>query len=156
LLKAALLFGGFAALAPLTGWVIGVAFYALIEAFDHWIAFDLLTMVGLKMVRDGWTGTQTDVVIDGFRLLVLVVAAIATSIDAVAVGITLPAFEVNVLMAASVIGLVTFLAAISGGFLGRFAGRNMGRWAEILGGIFLILIGVRIVLEHTYWALVAG
>ena len=103
-----------------------------------------------------WTGTQTDVVTDGFRLLVLVVAAIATSIDAVAVGMTLPAFEVNVLMAASLIGLVTFLAAISGGFLGRFAGRHMGRCAEILGGIFLILIGVRIVLEHTYWAPVAG
>ena len=130
--------------------MIGSAFYALIEAYDHWIAFALLSVVGLKMVRDGWIVAETKVVAHSYRLLVIVIAAIATSIDAAAVGITLPTFRVNVLVAASVIGLVTFLASISGSFLGRFAGEQMGRRAEVLGGIILIAIGVRIVIEHTF------
>ncbi len=150
ILQAGFLFGTFAALAPLIGWMIGSAFYALIEAYDHWIAFALLSVVGLKMVRDGWIVAETKVVAHSYRLLVIVIAAIATSIDAAAVGITLPTFRVNVLVAASVIGLVTFLASISGSFLGRFAGEQMGRRAEVLGGIILIAIGVRIVIEHTF------
>lgn len=154
--KAGCLFGIFAALAPLLGWVIGSAFYPLIEAYDHWIAFALLSVVGLKMVRDGWIDAETNIVEQSYRLLVIVIAAIATSIDAVAVGITLPTLRVNVLFAAAVIGSVTFLAAISGSFLGRFAGKQIGRRAEGLGGMILIAIGVRIVIEHTYWAPLAN
>ena len=112
ILKAGLLFGAFAALAPLIGWMIGSVFYALIEAYDHWVAFALLSVIGLIMVRDGWIEAETDAVAHSNRLFVVVVAAIATSIDAAAVGITLPTFRVNVLLAASVIGFVTFLASI--------------------------------------------
>ena len=149
ILKVSLLFGAFASLAPLVGWAIGNAFYALIEAYDHWIAFALLSLVGLKMVRDGWIEAETNIVAHGYRPLVIVIAAIATSIDAAAVGITLPSFHVNVLFAAGVIGFVTFLASIAGSYLGRFVGMQMGRRAEVLGGIILIAIGVRIVIEHT-------
>lgn len=156
ILKAGFLFGTFAALAPLIGWMIGSAFYALIETYDHWVAFALLSVVGLKMVRDGWIGAETDVVAHSYRLLVIVIAAIATSIDAAAVGIILPTFRVNVLLAAGVIGFVTFVASISGSFLGRFAGKQMGRCAEVLGGIILIVIGVRIVIEHIYRASVTN
>ena len=152
ILKAGLLFGAFAALAPLIGWMIGSVFYALIEAYDHWVAFALLSVIGLIMVRDGWIEAETDAVAHSNRLFVVVVAAIATSIDAAAVGITLPTFRVNVLLAASVIGFVTFLASIFGSFIGRVAGEQIGRRAIILGGIILIVIGVRIVIEHSYFA----
>lgn len=149
ILKVGFLFGAFASLAPLIGWAIGNAFYTLIEAYDHWIAFALLTVVGLKMVRDGWVEAETNMGAHGYRLLVIVIAAIATSVDAAAVGITLPSFHVNVLFAASVIGFVTFLASIAGSYLGRFVGQQIGRRAEVFGGILLIAIGVRIVIEHT-------
>lgn len=149
ILKVGFLFGAFASLAPLIGWTIGSAFYALIEAYDHWIAFALLSVVGLKMVRDGWIEAETNIVAHGYRPLVIVIAAIATSIDAAVVGIMLPSFRVNVLFAASVIGFVTFLASIAGNYLGRCVGRQIGRRAEVLGGILLIAIGVRIVIEHT-------
>ncbi|NQU70006.1 MAG: manganese efflux pump [Rhodospirillales bacterium] len=151
ILKVGFLFGAFAALAPLIGWAIGRAFYSLIEAYDHWIAFALLSVVGLKMVRDGWINAETNVIAHSYRLLVIVGAAIATSIDAVAVGITLPTFHVNVLLAACVIGLVTLLASIFGSLLGRIAGEQMGRRAEILGGIVLIAIGARILIAHIYF-----
>ena len=156
ILKAGLLFGAFAALAPLIGWTVGKMFYALIEAYDHWIALVLLSVVGSKMVYDGWAGdggqAEASGIDHGYRLLVIVAAAVATSIDAVAVGITLPAFHVNILLAAGLIGSVTFLASVSGTCLGRAAGRKMGSPAEIIGGLLLIAIGIRIVLEHTYWA----
>jgi len=151
ILKAGLVFGAFSALAPLLGWAIGSAFYTLIEPYDHWVAFVLLSAIGLLMMRDGWTDAAKDTIAYGDRLFVIVVAAIATSIDASVVGITLPAFRVNVLVAASVIGLVTFLASIFGSLLGRAAGERLGRRAEILGGILLIAIGTRIVIEHIYF-----
>ena len=144
--------GVFFSAEPLDGPFVSVfsgTFLARI-GIQHWIAFALLSVVGLKMVHDGWIEAETNIVAHSYRLLVIVIAAIATSIDAAVVGITLPTFRVNVVFAASVIGLVTFLASIFGSLLGRFAGEQMGRPAVVLGGIILIAIGVRIVIEHTY------
>lgn len=152
IVKAALVFGAFSALAPLIGWTIGTAFYTLIEPYDHWVAFVLLSAIGLLMMRDGATDAARETVAYGDRLLVTTIAAIATSVDASVVGITLPAFRVNVLVASSVIGFVTFLASILGSLAGRAAGERLGRRAEILGGIILIAIGARIVIEHIYFA----
>jgi putative Mn2+ efflux pump MntP len=155
-LGASLLFGAFATVAPLVGWALGRAFYSLIEAYDHWIAFALLSLIGAKMIRDGLTHEVPRPIEQGYRLVVLVVAATATSIDAVAVGLTLPAFRVNILIAAGVIGAVTFTAALGGAAVGRLAGDLVGRRAEIAGGILLIAIGVKIVLEHTLVGARAG
>jgi putative Mn2+ efflux pump MntP len=152
ILKAGSIFGAFSALAPLIGWTIGSVFYTLIAPYDHWIAFVLLSAIGLLMMRDGWTDVAKDTVAYGDQLLVIIIAAIATSIDASVVGITLPAFRVNVLMAAGVIGFMTFLASILGSLAGRAAGERLGRRAEVLGGIILIAIGAKIVIEHIYFA----
>jgi manganese efflux pump family protein len=153
ILRAGMLFGVFATLAPLIGWAVGSVFYAIVAAYDHWVAFALLTIIGLMMMRNGWIGAEPDAAAQGYRALVIIVAALTTSIDAAAVGITLPAFHVNVLLAAGIIGFVTFLAAVSGSLIGRIAGAKLGRHAEILGGVILIVIGVKIVLEHTRFAL---
>jgi putative Mn2+ efflux pump MntP len=156
IIKAALVFGGFAALAPILGWAVGSLFYDLIQAFDHWVAFILLSVVGMFMVREGLSDAPSRSVAHGARLLVIIVAAIATSIDAAVFGLTLPMFRVNILLAAGVIGFATFLAAIFGNLVGRIAKEQIGRRAEFLGGLILIAIGVKILIGHVYFAPEAG
>lgn len=151
-------FGVFQAVMPLVGWGIGAAAFASIAALDHWIAFGLLTILGLRMLG-GDAGAGDGGAGDGgageaARALTgtaLAVAGVATSIDALAAGITLPALDVSPITAAALIGGVTFGLSGAGVWLGRVAGDALGPWAERAGGAILIALGAKILAEHTGW-----
>lgn len=147
----ALFFGGAQALMPLIGWFLGKQFESYITAIDHWIAFVLLSFIGAKMIiecikqgKDECESCNSD-----FKISELLVMAIATSIDALAVGITfglLP--NVNIFNAISIIGVTTFSLCVCGTFIGFKFGSALKSKAELAGGIILILIGLKILLEH--------
>jgi putative Mn2+ efflux pump MntP len=141
----ALTFGVFQALMPLAGWGIGAVAFEYIEAVDHWIAFGLLTFLGVRMLG-GHVGEEEA----GHALIgkALLVAGVATSIDALAAGITLPTLSVAPLVAVGLIGGVTFALSGAGVALGRIAGDRWGEWAERAGGIILIGLGFKILAEH--------
>ena len=145
---------------PVLGWLLGAQLQEYIVEFDHWIAFGLLAIVGGKMLHEAFGDEDDDELTapaaggDGsVALLVppreLVVLAVATSIDALAVGIGFAFLEVNILGAAVLIGVVTFLLSLAGVVLGHRAGRRWRRPAEVAGGLILIAIGIKIVLDHT-------
>ncbi|PLK23497.1 manganese efflux pump MntP [Porphyrobacter sp. TH134] len=147
-LAIAFTFGVFQALMPLAGWGIGAVALGLVEAIDHWIAFGLLTFLGLRMLR-GHVGEE-----EASRKLTgraLIVAGVATSVDALAAGITLPTLGVEPLLAAALIGLVTFAMSGAGVLLGRSAGDRWGTWAERAGGVILIALGCKILAQHSGW-----
>ena len=141
-------FGVFAALAPALGWVLGAAFLDTISVLDHWIALVLLSAVGAKMIRDALRGGETPPVAAGLRFSVVLVSALATSIDSSVFGITLPGFGIGLPMASSTIGAMTFAAAFVGLRLGRKLGAVAGRRAEIIGGVILIVIAFKILADH--------
>jgi putative Mn2+ efflux pump MntP len=147
------LFGLFAVIAPVIGWAVGAAFYDLIEALDHWIAFCLLSAIGIKMIVDARGGT-TDSAVGGapIRILIVLVSAIATNIGATVVGIALPGLRVDIWSAAAIIGCATLLTSFVGLQIGRITGAAFGHRAEIAGGLILIAIGTKILLEHTILA----
>ncbi len=149
--KVAAFFGGFATVTPLMGWAVGMAFYDVIAELDHWIAFVLLSAIGIKMIRDGLTDGETPTKIQSYRLLILLTSALATSIDAAVVGVSLPFFRINIISAAAIIGAVTFLASYVGIVIGGLTGSAIGKRAEILGGVILIGIGSKILVEHIYF-----
>lgn len=143
----ALFFGGFQALMPFLGWVLGIGFEKYIASVDHYIAFALLAFIGGKMIFDSFKKDEED---EDYRfdLKELLLMAIATSIDALAVGITFAVLGVNVALSVSVIGAVTFFLSLVGVFIGhRFGARFHGK-AELAGGVILVLIGLKILLEH--------
>lgn len=146
-----LFFGGFQALMPLIGWALGSQLTDFITPIDHWIAFGLLAFVGGKMLWDAFheddedEGTQTDEKLDLKELLML---AIATSIDALAVGITFAFLQVAIVPSITIIGLTTFVISFAGVAVGHFFGARFEKPATIVGGVVLILIGVKILLEH--------
>lgn len=154
LLAVAGAFGLFQGLMPLIGWVVGAQVGVFIVAFDHWIVFGLLAVIGLKMVKDAvWPGTDDGPELesaDQSRLdwRGLFVLSIATSIDALAVGLSLALIDVNILGASAVIAVVTFVISIIGVFIGHRFGLRFRRWAELAGGLVLIGIGVNVLLEH--------
>ena len=140
-------FGGFQALMPLLGYLLGSRFAVYIERFDHWVAFVLLALIGGGMIRESRDEAEEETYhgVDYKELLLL---AVATSIDALAVGVTFAFFEVRVLPAAALIGCITFALSLVGVVVGnRFGARYKGR-AELTGGVILILIGLKILLEH--------
>lgn len=143
----AFFFGGFQALMPLAGWLLGSSFAGAIAAWDHWVAFLLLALIGGKMIKESFSGGEEKDA-DDFRVRALLLLAVATSIDALAVGITFAVLEdVNVLFSASVIGIVTFLLSLCGVIAGnRFGARFRGK-AELIGGVILVGIGAKILLE---------
>ena len=146
-----LFFGGFQALMPLIGWALGSQLTDFITPIDHWIAFGLLAFVGGKMLWDAFheddadEGVQTDEKLDLKELLML---AIATSIDALAVGITFAFLQVAIVPSITIIGLTTFVISFAGVAVGHFFGARFEKPATIVGGVVLILIGVKILLEH--------
>ena len=146
-----LFFGGFQALMPLIGWALGSQLTDFIAPIDHWIAFGLLAFVGGKMLWDAFheddeaEGVQTDEKLDLKELLML---AIATSIDALAVGITFAFLQVAIVPSITIIGLTTFVISFAGVAVGHFFGARFEKPATIVGGVVLILIGVKILLEH--------
>ena len=151
-LRVAGLFGGFAAATPVVGWAVGIAFIDLISALDHWIAFGLLSAVGTKMIFDAWSRRGSIASNTSFRILILVASALATNVDAGIFGITLPIMQVNLIIASATIGFVTFAASFAGMHIGRATGSALGHKAEIVGGLILILIGTKILIDHTYFA----
>ncbi|MBB5264925.1 putative Mn2+ efflux pump MntP [Catenibacillus scindens] len=146
----ALFFGGFQALMPLIGWILGRQFEKYITSVDHWIAFVLLGLIGGNMIREalGKDDEETVEATDHLNVKELLMMAIATSIDALAVGITFAFLQVSIVPAVSFIGCTTFVLAFAGVCIGKIFGAKYKSRAELLGGIILILIGLKILLEH--------
>jgi putative Mn2+ efflux pump MntP len=142
----ALTFGLFQGVMPLIGWGIGAFALAYVEAVDHWIAFGLLAFLGVRMLGGHVGEEEASRALTGKALLI---AGIATSVDALAAGITLPTLDVAPLAAAGLIGLVTFALSGMGVRIGRIAGDRWGEWAERAGGVILIALGCKILAEHT-------
>lgn len=140
-------FGGFQALMPTIGYFLGTTFESLVTSIDHWIAFALLTFIGGKMIKDSFSNEQerSD---DDVSAKTMFVLAVATSIDALAVGITFAFFNVNLILAISLIGITSFILPVIGTKIGNKFGDKYERNAELVGGIILIFIGLKILLEH--------
>jgi manganese efflux pump family protein len=150
ILRVALFFGGFQFAMPVLGWLAGEGVLRYIERFDHWVALGLLAFVGLKMVREsfekGEAGTADGE--DRTRGVPLLVLSVATSIDALAVGLSLSVLRTSILPPAALIGVVCFALSVAGAKLGPVLGKAFGKRAELAGGLILIGIGVKIVAEH--------
>lgn len=147
----ALFFGGFQAAMPLLGWALGSRFSGYIQEFDHWVAFLLLGLIGGNMVREALgpeEAAETACTAGRLDIRRLFLMAVATSIDALAVGVTFAFLEVLILPAAAVIGVTTFGLSLVGVAVGNFFGTRYKRRAELSGGILLVLLGVKILLEH--------
>ena len=140
-------FGIFQAIMPLSGYLLGTTFSDLVISIDHWIAFILLAVIGGKMLKEAYSNNEEDEN-DNFDFKTMLVLAIATSIDALAIGITFAFFEINIIKAISIIGFLTFTISAIGVIIGnKFRHKYQGK-AEILGGVILILIGLKILVEH--------
>ena len=151
--KIGLFFGGFQFLMPCVGWLLGSAFARYIESVDHWIAFILLGFIGGKMLFEAIAQKEEEVEIHNpLSMKVLTLLAIATSIDALAVGVTFATINVPVLFASGVIGVVAFVFSAAGLFIGNRFGNIFGNKAEIAGGAVLVLIGAKILIEHLFFA----
>ena len=145
----ALFFGGFQALMPLLGWALGRQFEQYITSVDHWIAFLLLGWIGGKMIWDALHGSGEEMPAqDALDVKELFVLAVATSIDALAVGITFAFLQVHILPAVALIGCTTFAIALAGVWIGQRFGSRFKDRAALAGGMILCLIGLKILLEH--------
>ncbi len=142
-------FGGFQALMPLLGFFLGTLFAAAIEAFDHWIAFGLLVLIGANMLREAFSKEEAESGSGDYGFKTMLVMAIATSIDALAIGVSMALTgNVNIWLAIVLIGVTTCLTSALGVKLGNVFGNRFEKKAQIAGGVILILLGVKILLEH--------
>lgn len=151
-LRTGLVFGTVEAITPLIGWSFGLAASSFVTEIDHWIAFVLLAGVGGKMAIEGLSrerAAEADAAPAGTGRLALVATAIGTSIDAAAVGVTLALLNANILVIALAIGCATFTLATIGLLIGRAVGARFGGIVEVLGGMALVILGVKILAEHT-------
>ncbi|RZL45508.1 MAG: manganese efflux pump MntP [Variovorax sp.] len=149
-LRTGAIFGVIEAITPIIGWGLGYAASGYVEKFDHWIAFALLTILGVRMIAAALQATDAD---DGDKpnshgFWLLAITGFATSIDAMAVGVGLAFLNVSILPVAAAIGLATFVMVTLGVMVGRLLGKIAGRWAEAIGGVLLIGIGAVILFEH--------
>ena len=142
-----LYFGGFQALMPTIGYFLGAAFQSLITSIDHWIAFILLGIIGGGMIKES-CGDDEENRNDDVSFKTMIVLAIATSIDALAIGITFAFLNVNLVLAISLIGIITFILSVFGTKIGNRFGDKYEKKAEFLGGVILVLLGIKILLEH--------
>ena len=149
-LRTGLIFGAIETLTPLIGWAMGMLASQFVLEWNHWIAFILLAFLGGRMVIEGCRGNtaEDEAPIHRHGFWLLVTTAIATSLDAMAVGVGLAFLQVNIIVMALTIGAATTIMATSGMLLGRFLGAAIGKWAEVLGGVVLIGIGSSILIEH--------
>jgi len=153
-MRTAFAFGLAQFVMPLAGWAAGREFVDVVSSYDHWVAFGLLALVGAHMLREaferedeeGHGRSESGDITRGFRIVVL---AIATSIDSLAVGLSLAFLDAPILFSASIIGVVAFAVTVGGFALGSKLGEIAGRRARLVGGLILIAIGVKIVIEHT-------
>lgn len=151
--KIAFFFGLFQGLMPFIGWFVGIRFQLYIQAVDHWIALFLLSFIGLKMIFEAYEDSNNpeitvtcDDELDNRELIIL---SIATSIDALAVGISFAFLNVHIIPLCLSIGLITFVLCFLGVMIGKFLGPVFKNYSQIIGGIILILIGINILNEHT-------
>ena len=150
MLACGIYFGGFQALMPLIGYLLGARFQSMIESIDHWIAFALLLLIGVNMIREA-LGDDGEALDASFGAKTMLLLAIATSIDALAVGVTFAFLSVNILPAVCFIGAVTFALSALGAKLGGVFGMKWKRRAELAGGAILVLIGLKILVEHLFF-----
>ena len=139
-------FGLFQALMPVAGWLVGLSIINLISGFDHWIAFGLLVFIGIRMIYESIT-KESKQIVSSSSFKILIIMSIATSIDALVVGLSLSFLETSIATTVITIGIITFSLSV----LGVYLGKKFGSYFEkigILGGIILIIIGVRILIEH--------
>ena len=143
-------FGGFQALMPLLGWLLGIRFQSLITNIDHWIAFVLLAVIGANMIKESFS-KEEECPDASFGFKTMLTLAVATSIDALAVGVTFAFLDVNIIPAVVLIGLTTFVCSAVGVKIGNVFGNRFESRAEFLGGLVLIAIGLKILIEHLFF-----
>ena len=148
--RLALFFGGFQAFMPIIGFLAGLTVKEYIANYDHWVAFGLLSAVGAKMIYESTKIKPARQDSEHLNILVLLALSVATSIDALAVGITLSLLRISIITAAVIIGLVTFVLSYIGVFIGKNFGHFFENKIEALGGLVLIGIGCKILLEHLF------
>ena len=147
-LRVSLSFGLFQALMPILGWFAGTTIVEFIEIFDHWVAFGLLAIVGGRMLWGSFRSHSGEKKTEITKWLILLILSIATSIDALAVGLSFAFLKVNIMLAVLTIGLVSMIVTAIGFGLGRKASQMIGKRAEAIGGVILLAIGLRILLSH--------
>lgn len=149
--KFALILALFQGLMPVVGWLLGIGFRELIESIDHWIALGLLLYLGGRMIIEAIRNEEQER-FDPCCTRTAMTMGLATSIDAMAVGISLTFLHVNIVQSAIIIGITTFIFSMAGLYIGKKVGSYLKKGAEIIGGIILILIGVKICIEHLFFA----
>ncbi len=147
--KISFLFALFQGAMPVVGWLAGNSFEEYIKEYDHWIAFALLCAIGGKMIYEAFWGKEGIPYLDPYSFKKMAILAIATSIDAFALGISFSILDVDIIYPAFIIGFITFMFSFAGLTIGIKIGRAFGSKAELIGGLTLIFIGVKILLEHT-------
>jgi manganese efflux pump family protein len=141
-------FGLFQAMMPLIGWFVGIRIAHLISAVDHWVAFGLLLFVGARMIRSSFQTNTETFQADPSKGWSLVMLSVATSIDALAVGLSLAMIQINIWYPCAMIGIITAALSVTGIFAGKYLGKKIGPRMEFIGGAILILIGTRILFSH--------
>ena len=146
----ALYFGFFQTVMPLTGYFAGTLFAVKIQRFDHWIAFILLAFIGGRMIHESFSKEEEKVKENSYRFVVMVLLAIATSIDSLVVGLTFAFLKTNIYFAIAIIGIITFCIAVMGVRVGHVFGRSYKSKAEFIGGAILVMLGMKILIEHLF------
>lgn len=146
-----LYFGGFQALMPLLGWLLGSQFQSLITSVDHWIAFVLLGIIGFNMIKES-RSQEEECPSASFGVKAMLPMALATSIDALAIGVTFAFLDVSIVPAVSFIGVITFICSAIGVKIGNVFGLRFKSKAELFGGLVLIAMGFKILIEHLFFA----
>ena len=147
--KAGLWFGGFQALMPLIGYFLGISFADFVTGVDHWIAFVLLGIIGGNMIKESCQKDDNEEVSPDFSVKTMFAMAVATSIDALAVGVSFAFLKVNIWVAVTLIGITTALFSGAGILIGNFFGSRWKSKAEFAGGFILVALGLKILVEHT-------
>lgn len=146
--KIAIFLAVFQSFMPLLGWLVGNSVKSVIEPVDHWIAFGLLSLIGGKMIIESFVSTENREIKNPLHIRVILTLSLATSIDALAVGFSFATLLDKIVLAVVVIGVVTFIASMLGILLGKKTGPKINKYAEIAGGLILIFIGLKILIEH--------
>lgn len=150
MLSAGIWFGGFQALMPLIGYLLGSSFAQYVQQVDHWIAFILLAIIGINMIKEAKEGSDNNQN-SSFSVKTMFMLAVATSIDALAVGVTFAFLEVNIILSIGIIGITTFAFSVAGIKIGNIFGSKYSTISEIIGGIVLIIIGLKILMEGLFF-----
>lgn len=146
--RMAIILAIFQAIMPVLGWLLGSSMKNMLELIDHWIAFGLLSLVGGKMIIESFAMSENEKIKDPLRLKIIILLALATSIDALAVGFSFSIYLDKIFWAVFIIGSITFIASMTGILIGKRTGPQINKYAEVIGGIILFGIGCKILIEH--------